>query len=112
MSTRDSKDVGTTRTMNRAVMVAAAMKYLGREREHHCELLGDIMTGAIETISAVANVNMRLESEIPADAQRVLDQLGPQIQLHAERIANAAIQVLTDVYLKTLIVASGTPIDD
>jgi urease accessory protein UreF len=99
----DSNDVA--RETNRAAMVAAAAKHLGPGREKSCQLLGDIMMASIETIAAAAGVKIQLTSDSP-DVQQLIDKLGPQIQKHAEQIAHAAIHVLADVYLKTLIVAT------
>jgi hypothetical protein len=105
-----------TQAANRAAFIAAARKYLAPGREQVCEMLGDLMLTAIQSIGTAANIEFKPPSDLPADTQRVLEQCAPQILQHivqhTEHVAHTAIHVLTNVYVTTLRVASGATPDD
>lgn len=100
----DSIDSAVNRSANRAVFVGAGVKYLGPARQRDAEFLADLMVAAIDQICASAAVAIAPSNALVSDA--VLQDLGQQMQKHAEVIAHAAVVAMTDVFLKTLICAA------
>jgi hypothetical protein len=108
----DSIDSAVNRSANRAVFVGAAVKHLGTARQRDAEILADLMMAAIDQIVASAAIAIAPSSTGVSD--EVLRDLGTQMQRHAEQIAHVAVVAMTDVFLKTLIMAararSETPV--
>jgi hypothetical protein len=105
----DSIDDAVTRSANRELLVGAGIKYLGKDRRRDAETLADLMTEAIEMITASATIAIAPSNAGVSDA--VTKDLLRQMNDHAEGIARVAVSAMSSVFVKTLRMASREPLD-
>ena len=105
MTAPDSIDAAVNRSANRALFVGVAVKYLGAARRRDCEILADMMVAAIDRICAAAGGAIAPSSAEVSDA--VLQDLGHQMQTHAELIAHVATSSMLELFMRALMAMRG-----